>query len=141
MLGMKYHIQNKVSSKWLENFKWESDKWILTWSDDRATARLLDRTEITMLKVELKDCSGFRGEWADKLAPDGVVAFGRRKVRKGGVVSFAGGKFRHDKLLEFVGKNIFIEADGYWIVSPHAFKTHHSWIEKDNHICDLEEVK
>lgn len=139
---MKYHIQSKATSKWLTGFNWDSESWITSWNDDRSRARLLDRTEIRMLKDELKECTAFRGEWADILAPDGVVAFGRRKVRKDGVVSFAGYKFRHDKLLPFVGQNIFVEADGYWIVSPHAFKTKGGFADgRDNHICDLEAMK
>ena len=139
---MRYNIQNKASGKWLEGFKWESDKWIMTWGDDRAKARLLDRTEILMLKNELKNCSCFRGEWSDVKAPDGVVSFGRRRVAKDGSVRFAGSKFRHEKLMSFVGRHIFVEAEDYWIVSPHAFKTKAGFADgHDNHICDLEMVK
>lgn len=138
---VKYNIQNKASGKWMESYKWDTDHWVIIWNDDRAKAVLLDRTLIGTLIDALKDCTAFRGEWADRRAPDGVVSMGKRLVRKNGVVSFAGCKYRHNKLVPFEGKHIFVEADGYWIVNPHAFKTSLGFIDHDNHICDLEFVK
>jgi hypothetical protein len=138
---MKYHIQSKATGEWLADYKWESERWSLSWSDDKAKAKLLSRDQIQMLKDDLKGCSAFRGEWSDVRAPDGVVSFGRRLVRDGGVIKFAQGKFRHDKLLPFVGQHIFVEADEYWIVSPHAFRTKSGSMDNGNHICDLEAVK
>ena len=144
---MKYHIQDKVTKKWLENYAWNSDHWVFIWSTDRANAKPLDRTNIGMLinEGELKDTIGdgytraFRAEFSDVKAPDGVVSIGRRIVRKNGVVRFAGGKFRHDKIVPYVGQYIFIEADEYWIIHPHAYKTRE--FNDDSYICDLDAVE
>lgn len=141
---MKYHIKNTSARKWLEDYKWETDHWTLSWSSDRAKAKLLDRTNIGVLvnEIGLRGCSAFRAEWADRRAPDGVVSMGRRIVRKNGVVRFASDKFRHDNLVPFVGQYIFVEAEDYWIMHPHAFKTSAGFADgKANHICDLDPVE
>lgn len=141
---MKYHIQSKVTKKWLENYAWESDRWVFVWSSDRANAKPFDRASIGVLVREagLKDSQAFRAEWADVRAPDGVVSMGRRIVRKNGVVRFASDKFRHDKLVPYVGQYVFVEAEDYWILHPHAFKTSAGFADgKENHICDLDPVK
>ena len=53
----------------------------------------------------------------DVLAPDGIVYFGQRIVRKGGRVKYAGSWWQHDKLLPFVGLEVGVRSEDYWITS------------------------
>lgn len=140
---MKYHIKNPERDTWLTDYNWDGEDWVTAWHKDRTLAKLMDRRELGIIKNDLPDgCQAFRGEWADRRAPDGVVSLGRRKVSKKGTVRFAGDTFRHDKLLAFIGQHIFIEAEAYWIRHPHAFKTSAGFADgKGNHICDLEAVR
>jgi hypothetical protein len=139
---MKYHIQDP-SGKWLAGYTWDGEDWITSWSKDRDGAKPISSSDIAMIKDALeKGCKGYKAEWVDRRAPDGVVSLGRRRVSKKGTVRFAGDTFRHDKLMDFVGQYVFVEAEDYWIVRPHAFKTSAGFADgKENHICDLEGVK
>jgi hypothetical protein len=133
-------IQSARTGKWVASYKWVKPDWELTWADTKDSAGRFTRDIIRILHKDgtIDGCKFFRGEWKDRMAPDGVVSLGKRKVRKNGVVSFAGYKFRHDKLIPFVGQHIFVEADDYWITHPHAFKTSSCSADKGNHICDLD---
>ena len=140
---MRYHVKNPERDEWLTDYHWDGEEWLTSWSKDRVKAKLMDRTQLGIVKDDLPDgCKCFRGEWADVKAPDGVVSMGRRKVSKAGTVRFAGDKFRHDNLLPFVGQHIFVQAEDYWIIHPHAFKTSAGFADgRENHICDLDAVK
>ena len=139
---MKYHIQ-RTSGEWLTDYTWDGEDWVTAWNKDRTKARLMSRSDIRMIKDALDyRCKGYRAEWSDRRAPDGVVSIGRRRVSKKGTVRFAGCTYRHEKLLPFAGQHIFVEADSYWIVHPDAFKTSAGFADgKENHICELEGVK
>ena len=54
----------------------------------------------------------------DVLAPDGVVYYGVRLVRKGGRIKFAGDWYWDKRLLPYVGQYVGVCAEGYWIVHP-----------------------
>lgn len=139
---MKYNVQ-RPSGEWLTGYMWDGEDWVTSWSADRTKAKLMSRMDIGIVKDALVEgCKGFRAEWADRRAPDGVVSIGRRKVSKKGTVRFAGDTFRHDKLMDFAGQHIFVEAEDYWIVHPRAFKTSAGFAAgRENYICDLEAVK
>ena len=139
---MKYHIKNPARDEWLTDYHWDGEDWLTAWHKDRTKAKLIGRREMSIVRDSLPDgCKAFRAYWADRRAPDGVVRLGRRKVSKAGTVRFAGDTFRHDKLIDFVGQYIFVEAENYWIVHPHAFKTEAGFADRGNHICDLDAVR
>ena len=51
----------------------------------------------------------------DGRAPDGLVSYGDRLVRKGGLIKFAGADWQDDRLLPFVGQTLGVRAEGYWV--------------------------
>ena len=64
--------------------------------------------------------------WHDRKAHDGLLAWGYRKVRKGGVVHALGEKWQDDELLPFVGEWVIVEPNSYWwdgiVVYPNGFE-------------------
>lgn len=53
--------------------------------------------------------------YADRRAPDGVIATGWRTVRKGGRVKFASCWYEADELKEIVGEYVWVDANDYWL--------------------------
>ena len=47
-------------------------------------------------------------------APDGIISEGWRAVRKGGRVKFAGLWWQSDKLIPYVGQDIWCHGQDYW---------------------------
>jgi len=48
-------------------------------------------------------------------APDGVVSWGWRKVRKNGTVKFDNAFWQHESLIPYIGQYVIVSNDsGYW---------------------------
>ncbi len=53
----------------------------------------------------------------DVKAPDGVIYYGDRLVRKGGKVKFGGGWYQHPRLEKYVGQTIGVRKQDYWFTA------------------------
>jgi hypothetical protein len=57
----------------------------------------------------------------DRLAPDGLTAYGWRLVREGGRVKMNNVWFQNDLLLPFVGQKIHVAMNDYWCQEALAY--------------------
>ena len=68
----------------------------------------------------------------DRLAPDGLTAYGWRLVHKGGWVKMNKVWFQNDRLLPFVGRKIHVAMNDYWCREALAYVVAHNMF-----ICTL----
>lgn len=60
--------------------------------------------------------------YADRRAPDGLLAVGWRRVKKGGRVKFAGAYYAHPKLADIVGELVNVQMADYWCQDVYIFR-------------------
>lgn len=72
----------------------------------------------------------------DVRCADGVMDYGWRKVRKGGVVRAYGSDWQDDALLPFVGEFVVVNSTCYWCVAVRVYKNYPS-CRKDDFICKI----
>jgi hypothetical protein len=72
-------------------------------------------------------------------APDGILAGDYRLVRKSGRsarLKCFGDWWESDKLIPFIGKWVWVDAGGYWIVSIRVYSKAYT---PENFICEIGE--
>lgn len=87
---------------------------------------MFERSERHIKRVE-------RRRTRDRLAPDGLVAYGWRLVRKNGRVRMNNTWFQNDLLLPYVGSKIHVAMNDHWCQEAIAYVIAHQMF-----ICYLE---
>jgi hypothetical protein len=70
---------------------------------------------------------------------DGVMDYGWRKVRKGGVIYAYKSKWQSDLLLSFVGEYVVANNDCYYMTSIEVFKTYPTANVQKDLICKIKQ--
>lgn len=75
------------------------------------------KTQVNSPKPNMRKSRKYHRTWEpdqDRFAPDGVICYGNRLVRKGGVVLFGGRRWKHEKLKDMVGFYVACAPDDYF---------------------------
>jgi hypothetical protein len=72
----------------------------------------------------------------DAVCADGVMDYGWRKVRKGGVVKAYGSYWQDDRLIPFIGDYVVVNSTDYHCVVVEVFKTYPTMSYRDL-ICKI----
>ena len=72
----------------------------------------------------------------DVMCADGVMDYGWRKVRKGGVVKAYGSNWQSDRLIPFEGEFVVVNSTCYWCVAVMIYRNYPCGT-KDDFICKI----
>ena len=72
----------------------------------------------------------------DCMCSDGVMDYGWRKVRPGGIVKAYGSYWQDEGLLSYVGEFVVVNSTEYWCTAVMIYKNYPSCINSD-FICKI----
>jgi len=75
----------------------------------------------------------------DVMCSDGVMDYGWRLVRKGGIIKAYGSNWQDNKLLPFVGQYVAVNSTHYWCTAINVYRDYPTMDHKNQFICKIGE--